>query len=277
MATFRTENATHKLPDFVKCNIREICDLIHELQPQTLTELEDSMTLPDYTKHLKYANAQTLKFLEEVVRKECIARTLHERQDRLQTLQRFADGKHDPAVCAIMNGHLKKCRIVPTNFKTAIRDLLALTSYKKNTIFIHGCIDSGKSLIAQALVEPFVCYRGTMTGISGDHYFDDMLQKSIILIEEGWILQAFADDYKSILSGYPLSLNLKHVRQRSKLLRTPVIITSNYPDLGRQYLRNVDEIALKARCVMFNFNKKFQCDRFLTQKQICSWILCDSC
>lgn len=158
-----------------------------------------------------------------------------------------------------------------------MKAILQQTYKKKNTLFIHGCVDSGKSMIAQAIVEPFVSYRGTMSGSTGEHYFDDMLQKSIMLIEEGWVLQALADDYKSILSGYPLSLNLKHIQRRSKLLRTPVIVTSNYGQLGRNYLRNIDEMALQARCVKYNIKRKFNSEKILTNKAIIQWLLCTQC
>lgn len=285
MSAFRFDNLpeiqTNRLkytePEEVTCDIPGIVRLIQEYRPQTITELEDSIPLLDYKKHLQYATEKTTKFIELLVKREAMARCLHERQNRLNTLRRFCAGKHSKKTCDILNSHLKNCDINPDNFKETVQNLLMETNHKRNTLYIHGCIDSGKSLIAQALVEPFVSYRGTMSGSTGEHYFDDMLQKSIMLIEEGWVLQALADDYKSILSGYPLSLNLKHIQRRSKLRRTPVIITSNYPTLGRNYLRNIDEMALQARCVKFNFKKKFKTERVLTQKQIVAWILCNNC
>ena len=127
----------------------------------------------------------------------------------------------------------------------------------KNTIRLVGPSNTGKSVIAKAIVEPFLYYSATMSGCAGEHYFGAMVNKSIILIEELWVIPSTADDYKTILSGYPIHVNKKHITEREELSETPIIVTSNHVQWGRGHISGIDEVALNNRTFTFNLCTPF--------------------
>jgi hypothetical protein len=92
-----------------------------------------------------------------------------------------------------------------------------------------------------------------MCGCAGDYYFGDLIGKSLAVFEELWIVESTCDDYKSILSGYPISINVKHVTHRQILTRVPCLITGNTKELGKGFLNPIDEAALKCRIIEYEF------------------------
>lgn len=247
-------------------------ELVNKYRVQTVTELEDRVNLAEYDRFFYKASNKDYAYIKETVRRESARNCIIQRQDRVLTLA--SNSTHDIDSCKVMNKHLYKSGIDCAEFKQSVIDLLRCTHPKKNALYLFGPVNNGKSVIARAICDPFVQYIGTMSGCAGEHYFDDMLQKSIILLEELWTVQNIVDDYKSILSGYQIALNLKNVQKRSRLVRTPCIITSNYAELGRNFINSLDEAAVRERCYIFMFKEKFEPGRIIPYSDIRGWIVC---
>lgn len=112
-----------------------------------------------------------------------------------------------------------------------------------------------------------------MVGCQGEYYFGDMIDKSIIVLEELWVTKSTVDDYKTILSGYDININQKHVTKRQKLSRTPCFITGNHSDIGKGLLNPIDLEAIHKRMIQYHFSKRFYCDLHIHDKDVIYWLI----
>ena len=157
--------------------------------------------------------------------------------------------------------------INPCKFANSVMNILNKTDPKINALRIYGVPNSGKTLIANLIVEPFICCYMNNHGSENEFYASNMLNKAIILCEELYITVATAEDFKSILGGQPIDV-AKKFNEKQLMCRTPVIITSNHAVFGRGHLPPVDENALMIRTITYNFNVpikpecKITCDQF---------------
>lgn len=145
--------------------------------------------------------------------------------------------------------------INPKYFAKCLHSILMKTESKINCLRIIGVPNSGKTLISNCIVEPFICCRMNNHGSENEFFMSNMLNKSIIQCEELYITIATAEDFKSILGGQPLDI-AKKFNEKQLLSRTPVIITSNYSRFGRGHVPPTDEAALVLRCFDFRFSVK---------------------
>lgn len=142
--------------------------------------------------------------------------------------------------------------INPTKFANHVFHVLNKLDNKVNCLRLIGAPNSGKTLIANCIVEPFiVCYNNNH-GSENEFYLSAMLNKSIILCEELYVTTATCEDLKSVLGGQPIDV-AKKFNEKQLLSRTPVIITSNHHRFGRGHLSPVDENALALRCHTYTF------------------------
>lgn len=146
-----------------------------------------------------------------------------------------------------------KNQVNPKAFAQAVKSVLSKSKLKINCLRIFGAPNSGKTLIANCIVKPFICCYNNNHGSENEFYMANMLNKSIILCEELYITIATAEDFKSVLGGQPIDI-AKKFNEKQLLSRTPVVITSNYERFGRGHLSQTDENALKIRCENFCFN-----------------------
>ncbi len=180
-------------------------------------------------------------------------------KDRWEHLRAYVHGyEPDESVVMEIEAMFELQGVSLREFAQAVKDILTGKKKKINTLRITGVINSCKSLIMQAISKPFHCCRLTMLGCGNEFYFNDMLSKSIVMIEELWITPPVCDDFKTILSGYPLSINMKGQGVRETLKHTPILLTSNYDRFGRGFVSEFDEKALLARCVSFKFTKEYE-------------------
>lgn len=155
----------------------------------------------------------------------------------------------------------------PSHFANSLNIILNKSQQKINTLRIYGTPNSGKTLIANLIVEPFICCFMNNHGSENEFYASNMLNKAIILCEELYVTVATAEDFKSILGGQSIDIS-KKFNEKQLLCRTPVIITSNYFLFGRGHLPAVDENALGLRTITYHFNTPFKpvvkltCDQF---------------
>lgn len=139
-------------------------------------------------------------------------------------------------------------------FAQAVQSLLTKSQIKINGLRIIGSANSGKSLLANCLVAPFICCYMNNHGSENEFFMSNMLNKSVILCEELYITVATAEDFKSVLGGQPIDIG-KKFQEKQLLPRTPTIVTSNHEKFGRGHLPPIDEEALKIRCYNFRIDK----------------------
>lgn len=157
---------------------------------------------------------------------------------------------------------LQRNRIKENKLANAVMNLLTCVHEKKNAIKLWGVPDSGKSLLANAIVKPFItCYMNNH-GSENEFFSSNMLNKSVILCEELYITIATAEDFKSILGGQPIDVSRKY-DEKQLLGRTPVVVTSNYDKFGRGHLSTTDENALNLRCELFYFCSAYKPGRHI--------------
>lgn len=162
--------------------------------------------------------------------------------------------------------------IDPVKFSHAVFQILSKTDPKINTIRLIGTANSGKTLIANCIAEPFITCYNNNHGSENEFYLSNFLNKSIILCEELYITIATAEDMKSVLGGQPIDI-AKKFNEKQLLSRTPVIITSNYSKFGRGHLSPIDENALALRCHTFNFHKAYKPACRLTSVQFYLYLI----
>lgn len=143
--------------------------------------------------------------------------------------------------------------VSPKEFAANLKSVLEKTEKKINAIRIVGLPNTCKTLISNCIVEPFICCRMNNHGSENEFFMSNMLNKAIIQCEELYITIATAEDFKSVLGGQPIDI-AKKFNEKQLLMRTPVIITSNYDRFGRGHIPPTDENALALRCFNFRFN-----------------------
>ena len=168
---------------------------------------------------------------------------------------------------------LRVSSIDPTEFARDVQKILLRKSGKVNTLRIIGPPNTGKSLVVQGIGQCFNTAFLSNTGSQGEFYFNDAVGRNLIVIEEAFITPTSCDDFKSVLSGYPLGVNIKGSKKRDVLKNTPVLLTGNTPQFGKGFLSAVDESALERRCKTYYFSGATQePPHHLTPEQIIGWI-----
>lgn len=143
-------------------------------------------------------------------------------------------------------------RINITCFANSLYRVLMCTDEKKNCLRLLGTANSGKTLIAQLIVSPFISAYVNNHNSENEFYLSSFLNKSICLCEELMVTPATGEDFKSILGGASLEISKKYTNKQI-LKRTPIIVTSNHRSFGRGHLAPVDEAALSLRCFDYYF------------------------
>lgn len=138
------------------------------------------------------------------------------------------------------------------SFSNDVYRLLMCTDEKINCLRLMGAANSGKTLIAQLLVSPFISAYVNNHNSENEFYLSSFLNKSVCLCEELMITPATAEDFKSILGGVKIDISKKYTNKQI-LIRTPIIVTSNHLNFGRGHLNPVDERALGLRCYDYHF------------------------
>nr|QTE03995.1 MAG: nonstructural protein 1 [Motacilla cinerea densovirus] len=162
--------------------------------------------------------------------------------------------------------------ICPKTFAKNLKDVLLKSDPKINCIRLIGTANSGKTLLANCICEPFITCYNNNHGSENEFYLSNMLNKSIILCEELYVTIATAEDMKSVLGGQNIDI-AKKFDEKQLLSRTPVIITSNYARFGRGHLSPIDERALALRCHTFDFVMPYKPKCRLTSAQFYLYLL----
>lgn len=144
--------------------------------------------------------------------------------------------------------------IEPIEFAQAIYDWLEQKDHKKNTLFIHGQISTGKTLLANAFRGCFLHRQISNSSVTGNFALGNCCQTHIIIYEEPFLHPLLAEDFKSLASGAEITCDYKFQVQQP-LLRTPLLITSNTLQLGHGHVSAEVEEAIQKRSYIFHFKK----------------------
>lgn len=146
--------------------------------------------------------------------------------------------------------------------------ILARKHKKRTSIVFYGTSNSGKSLLANALVA------GVAPGMiqrdcgANDHWLEHIYMKSVLLWEEPTINMINIEDVKLILGGESIIVNRKNKALLERTNPAAVIITTN-----RQFWQ-YDPVTLKNRCWIYDFGNSLSSKNVYSKKEIVSY-LCD--
>lgn len=99
---------------------------------------------------------------------------------------------------------------------------------KRNTLYMEGTADAGKSLIARSLTTSvvFSFNSGEYNRGSSNFYFEDMLYAYVALFEEPQIEPGCVERFKVVFEGGAFDAEVKY-KQKGRVECVPVIITTN--------------------------------------------------
>lgn len=234
-------------------NLDFILEILRRTKSRSISELYDKCSASEYQLIVEMGN--DYHFLLKSALEIYIKNELECQRESLWAYAIHNARKYEPdsEQFEVFNYIFHTNGINPAEFARTLKTTLLKLEKKINAFRLIGCPDSGKSLLANCIVQPFItCYMNNHAS-ENEFYLSNMLNKSIILCEELYITIATAEDFKSVLGGQPIDVSKKH-HEKQLLSRTPVIITSNYERFGRGHLPPLDENALAIRCYTYRLN-----------------------
>jgi hypothetical protein len=165
----------------------------------------------------------------------------------MQFLQNRPKTEDENAVDFI-NTWFEKHDIDRYKFMACIIAVMDQKTKKKNTIVLRGGSNAGKSLMVKLIMGDYPVARlGRQRDMDGFHW-QPMLEKLACVFEELRIYSTTVDEFKQVLGGEVLDINVKNCAHQP-LTRRPVIATSNHPIYAN--LGHVDAVAIQNRCYEF--------------------------
>lgn len=158
-------------------------------------------------------------------------------------------------------------------FALAIYNILNLKDFKITGLFLTGVPNSGKSLLANLILDVFKC-KGTLknTSITSEFFLSPLLNSSIILYNEPFTEEFLLEDLKSILGGEQIIVNKKYVSPQLTN-RIPFIITSNFNSLSHGFASPVSENAINKRLYKFRFSQVLEIEHTICSEDLLYFIL----
>lgn len=147
-----------------------------------------------------------------------------------------------------------------------IVNCMAHLNLKKNAICFIGPSNSGKSILARALLLPFAPGGIQRDGGTNVHWLENTIYKNYVLWEEPIITCETREDSKLICGGERHVVNVKNKPLQFKEDKSVVLVTTNTPfwltDLSR---------ALQNRLIIKEFGQ--QIERRITESDVLGYIL----
>lgn len=248
--------------------MRHAIDLVYKYKARTVSELYDKCSSDEFAQ-LIYSDPNYHKSLLHAL--EIFIKDSLELQRRNRWEYLIAHAKYLPDEESELLRLFQLQGVDPCYFAECVREVLLCSHPKMNCIKIHGVGNSGKSLLAQLLVGPFITCYANNHGSESDFFLSNFLNKSIVLCEELYVTTATAEDFKSILGGAYIDIAKKH-QEKQILTRTPVVVTSNHQLFGRGMLSFIDEKALDMRCHSFEFRRVFTPNCMITMPALAHFL-----
>lgn len=171
-----------------------------------------------------------------------------------------------------INWYIKQLETISFNFKpnpTILNDIhenfklsaniirewlkVLLRGYaKQRTLVFYGKSNSGKSIIANALLYPFAPGMIQRAGSTNVHWLEAIYNKNFILWEEPTVNMTIIEDVKLLCGGENIVINRKNQNLIERLAGPSVLITTNktFWNYRREELLN--------RCKIINFDRSFE-------------------
>ena len=251
-----------------------IFTILRKYKPKDLTEFRQAVTDDTWTLICVKLQERTISKLQNFIALAALERVEDESNTMEVPLRMAADVaiSYD-FVSEYLDQLFENNRIDLRQFLMDLFTVLNKKHFKKNTFRIWGVPDSGKSMILRAIANQYYANIQGVSGCASDFYFADMVRKSLILLEELWVIPTTCDDFKSLFSGYPFQVAVKHSNRRETIERTPVLVTGNHSTYGKGYLDSTDEDALQRRTYSYYFSAEFKCPVELYDPIICRYLL----
>lgn len=248
-------------------------NLFFKYNARSISELYDQCTSHEWGDLLSVADINLHKHLNialEMYVKECLCL---QRNDRWLWFIKHAIN-YEEEVAELRNLFAAQ-QIDLGRFSNDVYMLMRCIDPKINCLKLVGTPNSGKTLIGQLLVEPFISSYVNNHNSENEFYLSSFLNKSICICEELMITPATAEDFKSILGGQKLDVSKKYTSKQI-LIRTPIIVTSNHFKFGRGHLNPLDENALNLRCMTYNFVSTYRPKCTITMPAL-AYLIFDCC
>lgn len=178
---------------FFKYNARSVSELFDQC---TADEWADLVYIADVNLH-KYLNVAYELFVKENL--------YLQRQDRWGWFVKNAE--NIPHEVSQLRELFYQQGIGIPNFANSLFDILQEQNPKINTLRLVGVPNSGKSLLAQLIVAPFISAYVNNHNSENEFYLSSFLNKSVCLCEELMCTPATAEDFKSILAGAKIDIS----------------------------------------------------------------------
>lgn len=112
-------------------------------------------------------------------------------------------------------------------FVQRIYNLMEMKLPKKNTMFIEGPANSGKSLFANCLCAYYLNVGHICNMVRGQNFpLNDCVNRRVLYWNEPNMCSSFYDTLKMVFGGDPCPANIKY-QGHSTILRTPCLLTGN--------------------------------------------------
>lgn len=170
-----------------------------------------------------------------------------ERKNRFEYLLRQTAVENNFFEELLINNHI--------NIKEFVIDFKAWINCehpKKNVFTIIGPPNTGKTLFISLLQQLFVSKRLNSMDMASDFLFGNLINCNLIIIEEPFFPPIMLEDFKNMAGGQTMSVNSKYLPPQ-QLIRTPVIISSNFNTLCHGHAASVSEQAVRARSYIYYF------------------------
>lgn len=137
---------------------------------------------------------------------------------------------------------------------------------KKRTIVLFGPSNTGKSLLANALVAPIAPGYIQRDGGTNVHWLENIYRKSVIIWEEPSIHMTNIEDTKLLLGGETIVINRKNKALIERPAGPAVIVTTN-----RQFWA-YEPAALQNRCFIYARDNIVRTDKIIARADVIEYL-----
>lgn len=142
-------------------------------------------------------------------------------------------------------------------FLNEVENIIRMKYPRINALVIRGPTTTGKTLIAKNIVKPYNYGSVSRDGDATAFYLQNLLDHDIALMEEPHISMTTVQNFKELLAGSPLMVQVKNHAPR-ELGRIPCIITTNQALWDN--LIDAEAEPIKKRIIEFKFYKPITFD-----------------
>lgn len=158
-------------------------------------------------------------------------------------------------------------------FAKDIYTWLSMSDFKRNTLFLKGPTNCGKSMLVNCICAPFVpAFLSGLNKNQSEFVFMPALTSDLVVLEELFLTVENVNDFKRLMEGGKMEVHMKFNAIQC-LGRRPVIATSQYNTVGHGYLPSADELAIKNRSFEYKLTTPFKSHIKLTAESFWSVIV----